>query len=115
MAADLNRKVHGGNAIFKLDMSKAYDRVSWAFFLFCWFVQLIMVASNPTKSPSSMSHIRKSILITLSHAERSGRNQLDKHTILDRVLSFLRPTNMNSIIISQETHSSGGYHYHRDY
>lgn len=28
---DINRKVSGGNVVFKIDMAKAYDRLEWRF------------------------------------------------------------------------------------
>lgn len=33
VVTDLDRKVEGGNLISKFDMSKAYDRLKWRFFL----------------------------------------------------------------------------------
>ncbi|KAL9690772.1 hypothetical protein QQ045_011182 [Rhodiola kirilowii] len=33
LSHDLNHKTFGGNIIFKLDISKAYDRISWSFIL----------------------------------------------------------------------------------
>lgn len=33
LASDINNKVHCGNVMAELDMSKAYDRLSWVFLL----------------------------------------------------------------------------------
>lgn len=33
MVSDINNKVHGGNVVAKLDMSKAYDCLSWIFLI----------------------------------------------------------------------------------
>lgn len=33
LVSDINNKVHEGNVVAKLDMSKAYDRLSWVFLI----------------------------------------------------------------------------------
>ncbi|KAL9684647.1 hypothetical protein QQ045_022088 [Rhodiola kirilowii] len=52
---DLNDKVYGGNVIVKLDMAKAYDRISWGFILRilhslgfnnCWYDLIYRCISN---------------------------------------------------------------------
>jgi len=55
------------------------------------------------------SHIRKFILLTLSHAESGGRSHYTPHFVTSKCRSLF---NCESVIVSKELHQNKGYHYH---
>lgn len=54
-------------------------------------------------------HIRKYILLTLSHAEVGDRAHYTPHFVVSKCRSLF---NCESIIVAKELHKSKGYHYH---
>ena len=55
------------------------------------------------------SHIRKYILLTLSHAESAERWHYTPHFVSSKCRSIL---NCQSVIVAKEYHKAEGYHYH---
>lgn len=55
------------------------------------------------------SHIRKYILLTLSHAESGERSHYTAHFVVSKCRSLF---NCESIIVAKELHKAKGYHYH---
>lgn len=55
------------------------------------------------------SHIRKFILLTLSHAESGGRSHYTPHFVTSKCRSLF---NCESVIVAKELHQNKGYHYH---
>jgi len=58
---------------------------------------------------SNGSHIRRFILLTLSHAERADRQMYTPHFVTTKVRGLF---SCDQIVVSRETHAEGGYHYH---
>ena len=55
------------------------------------------------------SHIRRYLLITLSHAESGDRSHYTPHFVVSKCRSLF---NCESVIVAKELHKSKGYHYH---
>lgn len=55
------------------------------------------------------SHIRKFILLTLSHAESGDRSHYTSHFVVSKCRSLF---NCESVIVAKELHKEKGYHYH---
>ena len=55
------------------------------------------------------SHIRKYLLLTLSHGESAERSHYTPHFVSSKCRSIL---NCQSVIVAKELHKDEGYHYH---
>ena len=55
------------------------------------------------------SHIRKNILLTLSHAESGERSHYTPHFVVSTCRSLF---NCEGVIVAKKLHKSKGYHYH---
>ena len=55
------------------------------------------------------SHIRRFILLTLSHAESGDRSHYTSHFVVSKCRSLF---NCESLIVAKELHKEKGYHYH---
>lgn len=54
-------------------------------------------------------HIRKNILLTLTHAESGDRSHYTRHFVVSKCRSLF---NCKSVVLAKELHKSEGYHYH---
>lgn len=66
--------------------------------------------SKGIKSVKFMSrHLRKYILLTLTHAEAGDRSHYTPHFVVSKCRSLF---NCESVIVAKELHKNSGYHYH---